>query len=261
MTVSHRKTKKTKIKFLRIAFFCIELHCYAILLVLEKSNADPTWCKMSESDEFPMKTSSAADELTPLSSISNVQPTPLQESSSGDDAVGASTNNSSTLTMAVGVFVIAAVVTKILSKIVVVLLLIVTAIYLRLTIPPKESFDAQKEMKRVKRGKHLPNDHPDKPKTWLEKKFRNVQTAVSAGLTSAVSGYDVKFIPFGIGTLAVVHDLTTGEAYCWAGVLGDWRFELGQKLRFVLTKMDSSFQEARSHCARDDGSNRKVLIV
>merc|ERR1712157_480233 len=36
-----------------------------------------------------------------------------------------------------------------------------------LTCPDIKSFDARKELKRVFRGQHLPEDHPEKPKGWL----------------------------------------------------------------------------------------------
>lgn len=37
-------------------------------------------------------------------------------------------------------------------------------LYATSTLPPVESFEAKKELKRVMRGHHLPEDHPDKPK-------------------------------------------------------------------------------------------------
>ena len=35
------------------------------------------------------------------------------------------------------------------------------------TCPTVESFDAKKELKRVLRGHHLPEDHPNKPKGFF----------------------------------------------------------------------------------------------
>ena len=167
----------------------------------------------------------SADEATPLDAEKH------PESSSDNDL----------LLLVIGVVLAAVVVSSILSHVgVLAVFALLLGIGLWRTIPTEESFDARKELKRVKRGKHLPDGHRDKPKSWAEKKLKNIQTAVTTGLTEAVNGYDVKFESLGICKLAIVRDLTTGEVCCWAGVLGKWRFELGQKLLGLAVQLNKT---------------------
>lgn len=48
-------------------------------------------------------------------------------------------------------------------------------LYLVQTCPPIASFDAKKELKRVLRGHHLPEDHPNKPKGTIDTKREGFQ--------------------------------------------------------------------------------------
>ena len=47
------------------------------------------------------------------------------------------------------------------------ILFVVLYFYLRQTCPSVGSFDGKKELKRVLRGNHLPDTHPDKPKVCV----------------------------------------------------------------------------------------------
>ena len=83
--------------------------------------------------------------------------------------------------------------------------------------------DAKKEIKRIQRGKHLPDNQRGK-KTWFQKKVTNVKTFLSSEAKDAVGGYDdVLFCDVGFGVLVLARDLTNGKYFSWLGFLGEWR--------------------------------------
>jgi len=96
------------------------------------------------------------------------------------------------------------------------------------TCPPDNTFDAKKELKRVLRGVHLPEDHPDKPKSWLEKTMSRVTASVATELATGL-GYELCLTHFfGLGTLAVVEvDVANVKCY-WIGCFNKW-FYIMQK--------------------------------
>lgn len=53
-------------------------------------------------------------------------------------------------------------------------------LYLYITCPTNDSFDGKKELKRVLRGEKLPEDHPQKPKGFLEKAMAKVSASLAA---------------------------------------------------------------------------------
>jgi hypothetical protein len=62
------------------------------------------------------------------------------------------------------------------------------------TCPTESSFDAKKELKRVLRGKHLPDGHRDKPANdWFSQTIARVTASVGTELTTAM-GYEVSFM-------------------------------------------------------------------
>jgi len=58
------------------------------------------------------------------------------------------------------------------------------------TCPSNESFDAKKEIKRVLRGHHLPENHPDKPKGFLTNALNRLQATVATEVATGL-GYEV----------------------------------------------------------------------
>jgi len=62
------------------------------------------------------------------------------------------------------------------------------------TCPTASSFDAKKELKRVLRGKHLPDGHQDKPANdWFSQTIARVTASVGTELATAM-GYEVSFM-------------------------------------------------------------------
>lgn len=74
-------------------------------------------------------------------------------------------------------------------------LLLVPCVYLYAlsTCPSEESFDAKKELRRILRGHHLPENHPEKPKSWLDKTIKRVSAAVTTELATGL-GYEVSMM-------------------------------------------------------------------
>ena len=100
------------------------------------------------------------------------------------------------------------------------LALVVFLVWTRFTIPPRESFHIKQEMQRLKKQKQETTN----TRTWLGKKAANVKNVLSTTTKNAVGGYDdVLFMDVGVGTLAVVRDLTNGKCYTWIGVWKEWR--------------------------------------
>ncbi|EED96130.1 predicted protein, partial [Thalassiosira pseudonana CCMP1335] len=53
-------------------------------------------------------------------------------------------------------------------------------LYLMSTCPRDDTFDGKRELKRVLRGENLPENHPNKPKGFLEKALAKVSASIEA---------------------------------------------------------------------------------
>ena len=92
------------------------------------------------------------------------------------------------------------------------------------TVPSNESFDAKKELKRVLRGAHLPEDDPSKPKTWLEQTLARVQATVATEVATGL-GYEVTLTSLlGFATVAFLRVPMAKVDCYWLGVFGKWRY-------------------------------------
>lgn len=92
------------------------------------------------------------------------------------------------------------------------------------TLPSIESFDAKKELKRVMRGAHLPEDHADKPKGWLNETLARARAAVTTELATGL-GYEVSMTSIiGAVHLATVSVPSVNRSYYWVGIFGKWRY-------------------------------------
>ena len=113
---------------------------------------------------------------------------------------------------------------------------------LTFTCPSVDSFQAKKELKRVYRGQHLPDKHPDKPKSWLAKAAARVGASVGVEIFAA-GGFETTFSPVVIwasvppvclARFANVKINATGESFVWIGIVNKWYF-----LRVVEPPKDS----------------------
>mmetsp|Transcript_45149 Transcript_45149/g.109242 ORF Transcript_45149/g.109242 Transcript_45149/m.109242 type:complete len:280 (-) Transcript_45149:1416-2255(-) len=97
-------------------------------------------------------------------------------------------------------------------------------VYALQTCPPASSFDAKKELKRVLRGHHLPEDHPEKPKGFLEELATRVAASVTTELAT-LPGYEVSMMPMAGAVILV--DLvipTASTQHYWLGAFGKWHY-------------------------------------
>ena len=98
--------------------------------------------------------------------------------------------------------------------------------YLSSTCPPNNTFDTKKEVKRVLRGYHLPDDHPSKPKkgNFIEKWTYKITASVATELGTAAGGYSMEMIPllWGVATYTTV-DIPALSMRCeWIGIHDKW---------------------------------------
>eukprot|EP00934_Nitzschia_sp_Nitz4_P007772 Nitzschia sp. Nitz4//scaffold4_size323378//291957//292643//NITZ4_000713-RA/size323378-processed-gene-0.230-mRNA-1//-1//CDS//3329553558//7762//frame0 len=108
-------------------------------------------------------------------------------------------------------------------------------VYCLQTCPEEGSFDARREFKRVLRGHHLPEDHPDKPKGYFERMMAKANAAIkveSATLAGCAQTTNKYWNIFVIVNLKVP---TEHIQLYWIGIAGNWYyittrpFELGSK--------------------------------
>lgn len=104
--------------------------------------------------------------------------------------------------------------------------LLPVGIILFCTCPSEREFDAKKELKRVLRGAHLPDDHPEKPKGWLEKTAAKITASVTAELVTA-AGYEVSMTNYGgMAIFACVEVPTSNVKLYYLGCLNRWTYIL-----------------------------------
>ena len=94
------------------------------------------------------------------------------------------------------------------------------------TCPPMASFDAKKELKRVMRGHHLPQDHPDNPtnKSMFEQWTTRIAASVTAELAT-FPGYEIEMTPLGGAAIWTEVKVPTANllAY-WLGANHRWYY-------------------------------------
>mmetsp|Transcript_17205 Transcript_17205/g.41911 ORF Transcript_17205/g.41911 Transcript_17205/m.41911 type:complete len:177 (-) Transcript_17205:2466-2996(-) len=106
--------------------------------------------------------------------------------------------------------------------------------YLVSCCPKPASFDGRKELKRVLRGKHLPEDHPEKPKSSLEKLAAKVTASVTTELAT-LPGYTTEMTPFfkpsPAAILTCMNVPTVNMQYYWVGANGQWYFVFSKEIK------------------------------
>jgi hypothetical protein len=118
----------------------------------------------------------------------------------------------------------AIVVLRLFANFVMIVITPLVILYAMQTIPPIESFEPKRELKRVLRGHHLPENHPDKPKDWLSTNLARLQATVTTELATGL-GYQVEMNHiFGIFVVAIVTVPTMNSQYYWIGAFSKWRY-------------------------------------
>jgi hypothetical protein len=112
-------------------------------------------------------------------------------------------------------------------------LFLLPALYMVLvqTCPKPESFDAKKELKRILRGHHLPNHHPDKPKGLLSETVARITASVATELAT-LPGYEVTTIGLaGAAWIACARVPSVEMDYYWIGMHHTWYYLYGTKIQ------------------------------
>jgi hypothetical protein len=104
-------------------------------------------------------------------------------------------------------------------------------VYLLQTCPLPESFDGKKELKRVLRGNHLPEDHPDKPKGYFGKMAAKVTASVTAEMAT-LPGYEQEMTPYGGAAIVARMKVPSAQIeYYWVGAAGEWRYVYSNEVK------------------------------
>jgi hypothetical protein len=145
---------------------------------------------------------------------------------SGDDGAAMWTpeQHKQMLQMAGGAVACAVAVRVVLQTLTVLYVLAVPALYVYLvsTCPSEDSFDAKQQLKRVLRGAHLPENHPDKPKGMLSEALARLQATVATELAT-LPGYEVtQTSVVGAVLVSCVRVPTAAMDFYWVGAANRW---------------------------------------
>lgn len=134
--------------------------------------------------------------------------------------------------MAFGVLLLLKIIVNALSSLVF-LLLPFLYFYAASTCPTTDSFDAKKELKRVMRGAHLPEEQ--QPKGFFEQGLNRLAASISTEIATSL-GFEVRMTEyFGVAKMSVVKVPVAGFEYYWIGAINRWQY-IGQ--RELKTKND-----------------------
>jgi hypothetical protein len=84
-------------------------------------------------------------------------------------------------------------------------------------------FDAKKELKRVSRGEHLPETHPDKPKGVLEAMAARVAASVATELVT-LPGYEVSMTNLAGAAIVATVTVPAKTEFYWVGAFDKWYY-------------------------------------
>lgn len=117
--------------------------------------------------------------------------------------------------------------------------------YLYSTCPTMDSFDAKQQLKRVLRGYHLPDAHPQKPKGLLQEWTSRIAATVTTELAT-LPGYTVEMWP--VLPQAVIWtsmSVPTANLQCyWVGANHQWYYVGSREL---TTDQDATTPTIRPH--------------
>ena len=103
-------------------------------------------------------------------------------------------------------------------------------LYLVQNCPSAKSFEPKKEVKRVMRGYHLPQDHPDKPRGFMSETLARINATLATELATGM-GYEVDITPLaGAAHVAAVRVPSAKMEFYWVGVMGRWYYVFSRNL-------------------------------
>ncbi|GKZ01522.1 hypothetical protein MPSEU_001102800 [Mayamaea pseudoterrestris] len=105
-----------------------------------------------------------------------------------------------------------------------ILILPAAYVYCVLNCPSEDSFDIKQQLKRVMRGQHLPETHPDKPKGFFSETLARFQATVATELSTSL-GYNLNMINvINAALVANVHVPSIEREFYWLGVNNHWYY-------------------------------------
>ncbi len=105
----------------------------------------------------------------------------------------------------------------------IILALIVLMFALAITLPPTESFDAKRELKRVIRDERTVDNVTEKP-GFFERAFRRAEASVTGEILS-IAGYKVSIDTYyNLINLSKVTYSATNSTCIWVGCFNKWYF-------------------------------------
>ena len=126
-----------------------------------------------------------------------------------------------------GAALVSAIVFRILASSMTALSVLIVPIayfYLLTTCPTAESFDAKRELKRILRGHHLPDDHPDKPKGILSETIARIQASVTTEIAT-LPGYETTMVPLaGAAFIVCLRVPSVQKDFYWIGAAKRWTY-------------------------------------
>mmetsp|Transcript_106486 Transcript_106486/g.159292 ORF Transcript_106486/g.159292 Transcript_106486/m.159292 type:complete len:217 (+) Transcript_106486:77-727(+) len=140
--------------------------------------------------------------------------------------------------MAIGAVVV---LKTIVQSIVIILFLLgpMAYVYLVQTCPTESSFDGKKELKRILRGHHLPEDHPEKPKGYFGKMAAKVTASVQTNVMTAMPGCEQEMTSYKGAFRIVSMKVPSANMQCyWIGALSSWRYVHSRELSTAQRKND-----------------------
>mmetsp|Transcript_16122 Transcript_16122/g.21080 ORF Transcript_16122/g.21080 Transcript_16122/m.21080 type:complete len:193 (-) Transcript_16122:187-765(-) len=97
-------------------------------------------------------------------------------------------------------------------------------LYMIQVCPSEQSFDVRKELKRVLRGHHLAEDHPDKPKGFLSETLARVTAAITTEIATGL-GYEVTmFNLYRVLRVVWVRVPAANKDFYWVGAFSRWTY-------------------------------------
>jgi hypothetical protein len=133
----------------------------------------------------------------------------------------------------IGCFIVGTVVLRLLMQTLFVLYICAFPLlyfYLVQNCPSDASFDAKKELKRVLRGAHLPENHPDKPTGMLSEALARIQATVATELAT-LPGYETTLVNvLGAAKVACVRVPSANMDFYWVGAMQNWYYVYSSQL-------------------------------
>jgi len=204
--------------------------------VLVDKTGKPTTRRQTLSVQFSPSTTTATTTTTTTTSRSTSNTGPSSSTTTNvNDGIPVLTDEQNMQLIKYGAMIIGgfAVLRFVLNAAAILYILALPIVYLYMvqTCPSDESFEPKKQLKRVMRGHHLPDDHPDKPKGFLSETLARLTATVTAEVATGLAGYEVTLVSLaGAAKVVCVRVPAAHIDYYWVGAVGRWIYVYSMEL-------------------------------